>query len=116
MEYFYISEKDKDKFNNTIYSWYNHENNITEEKTIVVYGEEKTSNLILKVLYNSKERWDNYANSEGPKVAMCLEPLRQGMNNAYNRGVKIRYITEITNNNIHYCKELMEIAESASFR
>ena len=31
-------------------------NYITEEKTIVVYGEEKTSNLILKVLYNSKER------------------------------------------------------------
>jgi two-component system, OmpR family, sensor histidine kinase VicK len=111
IEYFHISDKDKDKFNNTIYSWYNNENNIAEEKTIVVYGEEKTSKIILKALYNSKERWDNYANSEGPAVAIGLEPLKEGMNNACNRGVKIRYISEITKNNINYCKELMEIAE-----
>jgi two-component system sensor histidine kinase VicK len=111
MQYFYISDKEQDKFNNTIYSWYNNENNITEENTKVIYGEEQTTELILKALNNSKERWDNYANSEGPAVAMGLEPLRQGMNNAFNRGVKIRYISEITNNNINYCKELMEIAE-----
>ena len=42
---------------------------------------------------------------------MGLEPLRKGMKNAYSRGVKIRYISEITNNNINYCKELMKIAE-----
>jgi len=33
------------------------------------------------------------------------------MNNACNRGVKIRYLSEITKNNINYCKDLMEIAE-----
>jgi hypothetical protein len=27
------------------------------------------------------------------------------------RGVKIRYITEITKENIHHCKELMKFAE-----
>jgi len=42
---------------------------------------------------------------------MGLEPLSQGINNACNRGVKIRYISEITNKNINYCKELMKIVE-----
>ena len=81
------------------------------EKTIVVYGEEKTTKLILKALYNSKNRWDNYANSEGITVAMGITPLIKGMKNAYERGVKIRYISEITLHNIHYCKELMKIGE-----
>jgi two-component system, OmpR family, sensor histidine kinase VicK len=42
---------------------------------------------------------------------MDLESLRKGMRNAYERGVKIRYISEMTKNNIPYCRELMDIAE-----
>ena len=89
---------------------YINNNKNLDEKTIVVYGEE-TTKLILKVLNNSKHQWDNYTNYEGPKIAMGLEPLKKGMENAYLRGVKIRYVSEITSNNINYCKELMEIAE-----
>ena len=89
---------------------YNSYKNKTEEKTIIVYGEDKTTKLILKALHNSKDKWDNYANSEGPTIAMGLESLRKGMRNAYERGVKIRYISEITKHNINYCKELMKIA------
>ena len=37
--------------------------------------------------------------------------IRKGMENAYERGIKIRYISEITKHNIHYCKELMKITE-----
>ena len=40
------------------------------EKTKVVYGEEKTTKLILKALNNSKNKWDNYTNSKGPTIAM----------------------------------------------
>ena len=40
---------------------------------------------------------------------MGVESLRKGMRNAYERGVKIRYISEITKNNINYCKELMKM-------
>ncbi|MER5175956.1 MAG: HAMP domain-containing sensor histidine kinase [Candidatus Nitrosocosmicus sp.] len=88
--------------NNNI-NWY--------EKTIVVYGEKETTKLIIKVLYNSKNRWDNYASSEGPTIAMGVTPLKNGMKNAYERGVKIRYISEITKHNIHHCKELMKISK-----
>ena len=83
----------------------------SNEKTIVVYGEDETTIIILKVLNNSKERWDNYANSKGPTIAMGLERLRKGMENAFKRGVKIRYLTEINNTNIDYCKQLMKVAD-----
>ncbi len=82
-----------------------------EEKTIVVYGENKTTELIVQTLNNAKIRWDNYADSQGPTIAMGVEQLRKGMRHAYERGVKIKYLTEITNHNINYCKELMKIAE-----
>ncbi|MGN6624492.1 MAG: histidine kinase dimerization/phospho-acceptor domain-containing protein, partial [Candidatus Nitrosocosmicus sp.] len=81
------------------------------EKTIVVYGEDETTIIILKVLNNSIKRWDNYANSKGPTIAMGLERLRKGMENAFKRGVKIRYLTEINNTNIDYCKQLMKVAD-----
>ncbi len=107
------TSKDKDKLTKNETSNFinnNNNNNKIEEKTKVVYGEEKTTKLILKALYNSKNRWANYANSEGPTIAMGIESLRKGMRNAYERGVKIRYISEITKHNINYCKELMKIA------
>jgi two-component system, OmpR family, sensor histidine kinase VicK len=92
---------DKDKNNN----------NSIGEKTVVVYGEDKTTELIVHTLNNAKDRWDNYADSQGPTVAMGVEKLRKGMRQAYERGVKIKYISEITKHNINYCKELMKIAE-----
>ncbi|MGN6349257.1 MAG: ATP-binding protein [Candidatus Nitrosocosmicus sp.] len=82
-----------------------------KEKTVVVYGEDESTKIILHALNNSKERWDNYANSNGPTIAIGLEQLRKGMKNAYKRGVKIRYISEITTTNINYCKELMKVAD-----
>jgi two-component system sensor histidine kinase VicK len=110
-----FSEKTKKKFvyNNSYNSVSNDSDNkfTNEENTIIVYGEEETTKIILQALNNSQERWDNYANSKGPTIAMGLEKLRKGMKNAYSRGVKIRYISEITPNNINYCKELMKIAE-----
>jgi hypothetical protein len=86
-------------------------NDAFNEKTIIVYGEEKTTKLILKTLHNSKNRWDACANSEGPTISMGVYHIREGIEKAYERGVKIRYISEITKHNIHYCKELMKIVE-----
>ena len=88
-------------------------NNSMVEKTVVVYGEDKTTELIIQTLNNAKNRWDNYADSQGPTIAMGVEQLRKGMKHAYERGVKIKYLSEITKHNINYCKELMKIARGA---
>ena len=86
-------------------------NDSMEEKTVVVYGEDKTTELIVQTLNNAKVRWDNYTDSHGPTIVMGVDQLRKGMRHAYERGVKIKYISEITKHNINYCKELMKIAE-----
>src|SRR4051794_12196571 len=102
-----ISDKTKKRFvyNSSSSISNNIDNNFVEESTKIVYGEEETTKIILQALNNSQERWDNYANSIGPTIAMGLEPLRKGIKKAYSRGIKIRYISEITPNNINYCKE-----------
>ena len=82
-----------------------------KEKTRVVYGEDETTKVILQTVNNARRRWDNYADSNGPTIAMGIEQLRKGMRNAHRRGARIRYISEITKHNINYCKELMKIAE-----
>jgi hypothetical protein len=38
-------------------------------------------------------------------------PITKANYKMKERGVKIRYITEITKENVHYCKELMKFAE-----
>ncbi len=82
-----------------------------KERTRVVYGEDETTKVILQTVNNARRRWDNYADSNGPTIAMGIEQLRKGMRNAHRRGVRIRYISDITKHNINYCKELMKIAE-----
>ena len=42
---------------------------------------------------------------------MGVEPIKKGYIDFKNRGVKIRFITEITKDNIPYCKELMKYVE-----
>jgi two-component system sensor histidine kinase VicK len=107
-----ISDKTKKRFAYNSSSISNNiDNSFIEESTKIVYGEEETTKTILHALNNSQERWDTYANSKGPTIAMGLEPLRKGIKNAYSRGIKIRYISEITPANINYCKELMKMAE-----
>jgi hypothetical protein len=42
-------------------------------------------------------------------VLVTTEPIRRAYNELKDRGVKVRFITEITNNNIDYSKELLKI-------
>ena len=45
-----------------------------------------------------------------PQLAIEIEPIKKAFFDAKSRGVKIRYLTEITEN-ISYCKELMKIVD-----
>jgi len=81
------------------------------ERTEVIYGSEKTTKMILKVLDNTSIKWDNYTNSQGPSIGMGVNPIRKGFKDAYKRGIIIRFITEINNSNLRYCEEFMKIAE-----
>src|SRR5436309_11525104 len=44
-----------------------------------------------------------------PSLAIGIESIKKSFLDAKNRGVRLRYLTEITNSNISYCKELIQI-------
>ena len=44
-----------------------------------------------------------------PQLAIALDPIRNAFIDAKNRGVRLRYLTEITTENISFCKELLYI-------
>ena len=49
-----------------------------------------------------------------PSLAIGIEPIRNSFLDAKRRGVELRYLTEITEQNISSCKKLMEIVDEPS--
>ncbi|MDQ4015881.1 MAG: HAMP domain-containing histidine kinase [Thermoproteota archaeon] len=82
-----------------------------EEKTIVLRGEERTTNALLEFAANTKTRMDVCADRLAPSVSVGVPELKKGMIDMVTRGVKYRYITEITKDNLLYCKELAQYVE-----
>jgi two-component system, OmpR family, sensor histidine kinase VicK len=82
-----------------------------EEKTEIIYGSENTIGKGLEFLSDAKERFDNCIDYAGPSALVETKAMWEGVLKLKNIGVKIRFITEITNENISYCKRIMEIAD-----
>jgi hypothetical protein len=49
--------------------------------------------------------------STRPSFAIGIQSIKRSFVDARNRGVKLRYLTEIQDANISYCKELMSIVD-----
>jgi nitrogen-specific signal transduction histidine kinase len=76
-----------------------------------LYG---TANVIKKetqFFSQTKRRIDACMDYTRPVLAVQIESIRNAFFEAKNRGVRLRYLTEITNDNISYCKELMSIVD-----
>jgi hypothetical protein len=81
------------------------------EKTEVLYGIDKNTNAILEFINNSKNRYDVYADSKGPFYVIKSDALRKAYIEFVRKGGHIRFITEITKENLNYCKEIMNFVE-----
>jgi two-component system, OmpR family, sensor histidine kinase VicK len=81
------------------------------EKTEVLYGFEKTTEAIMKFLNSAEVSMNICADYNSPSVAMGVEVFRKGLYELKTRNVQSRFITDITKDNIKYCKELMQITE-----
>lgn len=71
-----------------------------------MYGTDNVVNAELEFFYGTKDRIDSCMNFTRPQLAIELEPIRKAFIDAKSRGVRLRYLTEITKDNIFYCKEL----------
>jgi two-component system, OmpR family, sensor histidine kinase VicK len=81
------------------------------ERTEVLYGFEKTTEAIMKFLNSAEVSMNICADSTWPSVAMGVEVFKKGLYDLKSRNVQSRYITDITKDNVKYCKELMQISE-----
>ncbi|HZE79089.1 MAG TPA: HAMP domain-containing sensor histidine kinase [Nitrososphaeraceae archaeon] len=79
--------------------------------TEVLHGFEKTTQAIMRFLNTSRVSMNICADFTWPSVAKRVEAFNKGISDLKIRNVKLRFITEMTKDNIEYCKELMQISE-----
>jgi two-component system, OmpR family, sensor histidine kinase VicK len=77
----------------------------------VFYGTENVISEELQFFSKARQRIDTCMDSTRPSFAIGIESIKRSFVDARNRGVKLRYLTEITDVNISYCKELMSIVD-----
>ena len=80
-------------------------------RTEVLYGAANAVGRGVEFMANSKKRMDLYYDSRAPSIVIEVAEYRDGYRAVKQRGGKIRVITDITKENIQYCKKLMEMAE-----
>ena len=85
--------------------------NYDSEKTEVLYGFDKTTEAIMKFLNSAEISMNICADYAWPSVAMGVEIFKKGLYELKTRNVQSRFVTDITKDNIEYCKELMQISE-----
>lgn len=81
------------------------------EKTEVWQGAQDVESKSLEVLYKVQKVFDLCIDANGPSVILANKMVAEAYAKLQNRGVKVRFITEITNGNVHHCKEMMKFAE-----
>jgi two-component system, OmpR family, sensor histidine kinase VicK len=78
------------------------------ERTEVVEGEQNIVNTVLQFVSNSKIRIDACIDHSRPSLAIEIEQLKKAFLDAKGRGVRLRYVTEVTHDNVSYCKGLLK--------
>ncbi|MGA8081838.1 MAG: hypothetical protein WB988_08235, partial [Candidatus Nitrosopolaris sp.] len=82
-----------------------------DERTEVIHGIERVIGTELHFFSEAKTRIDTCMDSTRPTLAIGIEPIRKSFVEAKRNGVHLRYLTEITNDNISSCKEIIKIAD-----
>ena len=70
------------------------------ERNEIVYGQENVVNQELRFFSNSRNRVDTRMDNSRPSLAIGVEPIKKSFLDAKRRGVELRYLTEITEQNI----------------
>jgi two-component system, OmpR family, sensor histidine kinase VicK len=84
----------------------------SEHKTEVLHGDENILKSTLEITSEIKHSIDNCIDSSAPLSFVSKDlPMFKALSEARKKGIKSRFITEITRNNLIHCKELMKIVE-----
>jgi two-component system sensor histidine kinase VicK len=78
------------------------------ERTEILYGEQNALNVSQTLYANAKSKINFIADAKRSSIYVSVNEYRNGIAQAKDRGVKIRFLTEITKDNIFYCKQIMQ--------
>jgi hypothetical protein len=81
------------------------------ETTEVIYGSDKIIHFALEGLTRIRSTHNVCVDSQGISVIVTSPLIKKAYNDLGKRGVRIRIITEIISENIHYCNVVMNFAE-----
>jgi two-component system sensor histidine kinase VicK len=87
------------------------EQNLPLEKVWVVYGEENALSDYHVFLSKTTKWLDTCGDSNAPSVDVGVKEYNDALLDCKRKGLRLRYITEITKDNMHYSKELAKIVE-----
>jgi signal transduction histidine kinase len=86
------------------------ERNLPVEKTEILYGQENIIRHFLNDLSNVHERFDSCTDFTGPSLFVD-SPIWPDYTGLSRRGIRLRFITEITKENLEYCEKLLKVCE-----
>jgi two-component system, OmpR family, sensor histidine kinase VicK len=85
-------------------------NTRSTERTEVLYGQKYVMNTVLQFL-SQAEKIDSCGDHKALSLIFEVEEYKELLSNLKAKGIKLRYITDITKDNVHYCKELLKFAK-----
>jgi two-component system sensor histidine kinase VicK len=77
----------------------------------IITGAENITEFNLQHYATTKVKIDACFDNIFPSIIASDERIKNGMTDLVDRGIKLRLVTEITKENINYCKEIMKISE-----
>jgi two-component system, OmpR family, sensor histidine kinase VicK len=80
-------------------------------KTEIVHESDNVVDGLVQFMCKAKLRIDVCVDQTRPYLAIEIIRLRDAFIDAKRRHVTIRYITEITKDNLHYCKEMISVVD-----
>jgi signal transduction histidine kinase len=87
------------------------ENRRNRVRSKVLRGTQNVIAAEVQFFSKAQTRADSYMNYTRPPLVIGLDQIRKAFLQAKDRGIYLRYITEITKENLSYCKELMRIVD-----
>jgi nitrogen-specific signal transduction histidine kinase len=80
-------------------------------KSEILYGVKNAVGRGVYFMANVKERMDIFFDYRAPSIVTDIAEYRNGYFEIRKRGGKIRCFTEVTQDNVHHCKELMKLVD-----
>ena len=76
-------------------------------RTIVFTGVEDSAKIAIKAFSNANEFWNSVSEANAAALAVAVDFYRGLYQDLIKRGVYVRALTEITTDNVGFCKELL---------